>query len=186
MAEPSATWDLTSVIFFHWPKCVQFRFVFLLVLLELWMEWAPLGQQVKRLVHPDKILILKWFAVLPAKLVHCKLKMKGCLLITKTVISVGSSSLFLPFYGNAGMINNQHISVAAFVLYSLNLLGCHLLILNLRRNKCRNRWCSNPRSSEEVKLACDWIYAFCIILYAFCVKIFHLNTKEVFILSLNK
>lgn len=75
----------------------------------------------------------------PAKLVPSRLEMKGCLLVIKTVISVGSSSFFLPLYGNAGMINNQHISVAAFVLYSLNLLGCHLLILNLRRHKYRNR-----------------------------------------------
>lgn len=98
------------------------------------------GWRVKRLVHPDKTRLLKCFVVLPAKLVHCKLKTKGCLLITKTVISVGSGSFFpLPLYGNAGMINNQHVSVAAFVLYSLNLLSCHLFILNLRRNKYRNR-----------------------------------------------
>lgn len=93
---------------------------------------------------------------------------------------------FFPLYRNAGMINNQHISVAAFVLYSLNLLGCHLFILSLRRNKSRNRGCSNPRTSEEMKLACDWMYAVCIILYASCMKIFPLNTREVFILSLNK
>lgn len=93
---------------------------------------------------------------------------------------------FLLLHGNAGMINNQHISVAAFVLYSLNLLGCHLLILNLRRNKYRNRWWSNPGISEKVKLVCDWICAFCIILWVSCVKILPLSTREVFILSLNK
>lgn len=44
----------TSVIAFHWAKWVEFGFVFLLALLELQMEWSPPGQQVKRVVHPEK------------------------------------------------------------------------------------------------------------------------------------
>lgn len=83
---------------------------------------------------------------------------------------------FLPLYGNAGMINNQHISVAAFVLYSLNLLGCHLFILNLRRNKYRNRWCSNPRAFEEVKLACDLNIG--ILYYSICLLRENISLKH--------
>lgn len=76
------------------------------------------------------------------------------------------------------MINNQHISVAAFVLYSLNLLGCHLFILSIRKSKYRNRQCSSAGPSGKAKLAWDWICGYFIILCTSCVKIFHFNTKE--------
>lgn len=103
----------------------------------------------------------------PAKLLHCKLKRKGCLLITKAATAGGSGSFFLPLYGNAGMINNQHISVTTFVLHSLKLLGCHLFIWNLSRNKDRNRWCGNPWASGEViRLGwniCNSYYSRCLL-----------------------
>lgn len=85
---------------------------------------------------------------------------------------------FLPLYGNAGMINNQHISVAAFVLYSLNLLGCHLFILNLRRNKYRKRGCSNPGASERGSLPMiEYIYI-CILYFSVCLLHENISLKH--------
>lgn len=78
-------------------KCMQLRFVFLLLWLELLMEWALLAQWGKHSVRPDTVLIWHTPALRRAKLVHCKVKMNGCLLITKTVISV-DWVLFFPLW----------------------------------------------------------------------------------------
>lgn len=66
-----------------------------------------------------------------------------------------SSSFFLLLYGNAGVINNEHIPVAAVALCSLSLLGCHLFILNVKKSKYGNRQCSAARAAGKVKLAWD-------------------------------
>lgn len=76
-----------------------------------------------------------------------------------------SGSFFPLLYGNAEMINNEHIPVAAFVLYSLSLLGCHLFVLNVKKNKYRNRQCSGARAAGKVKLAWNWIYVFFYSVY---------------------
>lgn len=104
------------------------------------MERALPAQQVKHLVHPDKIQVFEMLCCAPSK--ACSWQIENERMPSRHKKSHFSRIRFffpLPLYGNAGMINNQHISVAAFVPYSLNLLSCHLFILNLRRNKYRNR-----------------------------------------------